>query len=175
MKSSDKFHEFLSEFLYLAAEAGVVEDDWKDELYPKIMTELQKLTMPEAIKNGTFAEFSGYCSQTASHIEVINHCNQKNCNFMVNSGKTTSLISVSKNSSQTSVVVARPIKKESSDDQFPYLDALTCEKLMKEGRCFKCKEQGHISPNCPNNPPRTNVNPNTQLKELEHTTKLEKE
>ncbi|ODM21263.1 hypothetical protein SI65_04316 [Aspergillus cristatus] len=35
MKNGDKFHDFLSEFLYLAAEAGVAEDDWKEELYHK--------------------------------------------------------------------------------------------------------------------------------------------
>ena len=33
MKLSDWFHNFLSEFLYLAAEAGVSNDDLKDELY----------------------------------------------------------------------------------------------------------------------------------------------
>lgn len=33
IKSTDKFHDFLSEFLYLAAEAGISEDNWKDELY----------------------------------------------------------------------------------------------------------------------------------------------
>lgn len=32
LKTTDKFHNFLSEFLYLAAEAGVSEDDWKDNL-----------------------------------------------------------------------------------------------------------------------------------------------
>lgn len=68
MKSGDKFHDFLSEFLYLAAEAGTAEDSWKDELYHRITTELQKMTMNEKLRDGTFKGFSDYCSQTASHL-----------------------------------------------------------------------------------------------------------
>ena len=33
IKTTDWFHDFLSEFLYLTAEAGVSDDDLKDELY----------------------------------------------------------------------------------------------------------------------------------------------
>ncbi|ODM23319.1 hypothetical protein SI65_00908 [Aspergillus cristatus] len=78
MKTSDKFHDFLSEFLYLAAEAGVAEDDWKDELYHKLTTELQKLCISDSIEDGSFQEFSSAVSQTASRLEVINHRTQKN-------------------------------------------------------------------------------------------------
>ena len=78
MKPTDKFHDFLSEFLYLTAKAGVSEDDWKDELYHWITTELQKLTMAEINKNGSFQEFSSFCSQTASCWKVINYHMQRN-------------------------------------------------------------------------------------------------
>ena len=27
-----------------------------------------------------------------------------------------------------------------------------CAKLQKEGRCFRCKRQGHLSRNCPDKP-----------------------
>lgn len=53
MKASDKFHDFLSEFSYPAAEAGVTEDDWKDELYHKLTTEIQKLCISDSIKDST--------------------------------------------------------------------------------------------------------------------------
>lgn len=131
MKSSDKFYDFLSEFLYLAAKVGIAEDDWKEELYHKITTELQKLMLPEAINDGTFTKFSSYCSQTASYLEVINHCNQKACNFTTNNGKTIPAILTTKNPNP--VIGTKPIKKESSDNQSPYLNASTREKLMKEG------------------------------------------
>ena len=81
MKVNDKFHDFLSEFLYLAAEAGVAEDDWKDELYYKLTIKLQKLCVSSRIKEGTFQEFSSTVSQTASRLEVINHRTQNNHSF----------------------------------------------------------------------------------------------
>ena len=84
MKNGDKFHDFLSEFLYLAAEASVAEDDWKEELYHKLTTKLQELCISDSIKDGTFQEFSSAVSQTASRLEVINHRNQKNRIFTPN-------------------------------------------------------------------------------------------
>lgn len=84
MKAGDKFHDFLSEFLYLAAEAGVAEEDWKDELYHKLTTELQKLCISASIQDGTFQEFSSTVSQTASRLEVINHRSSRNRNFPPN-------------------------------------------------------------------------------------------
>ncbi|ODM22623.1 hypothetical protein SI65_00212 [Aspergillus cristatus] len=89
MKVNDKFHDFLSEFLYLAAEAGVAKDDWKDELYHKLTTELQKLCISESIKDGTFQEFSSAVSQTASRLEVINHRTQRNRTFTPSNKDTT--------------------------------------------------------------------------------------
>ncbi|OJJ82792.1 uncharacterized protein ASPGLDRAFT_129833, partial [Aspergillus glaucus CBS 516.65] len=84
MKTSDKFHEFLSGFLYLAAEADVAEKDWKNELYTKLTTRLQELCISDCIKNGTFQEFSSAVSQTASFLKVINHHAQKNQTFTPN-------------------------------------------------------------------------------------------
>ena len=81
MKNGDKFHDFLSEFLYLAAEAGVAEDSWKDELYIKLTTKLQELCITESYKDGPFQEFSSAVSQTASLLEVISHRNQRNRTF----------------------------------------------------------------------------------------------
>ena len=36
MKPSNKFHSFLSKFLYLANEAGVHKEEWKEDLYNKL-------------------------------------------------------------------------------------------------------------------------------------------
>ena len=47
MKSTDQFHNFLSEFLYLAAEAGVFNNDLKNELYHWLTTKLQELIITE--------------------------------------------------------------------------------------------------------------------------------
>ena len=40
IKMTDWFHNFLSEFLYLTAEAGVSNNNLKDELYHQLTTKL---------------------------------------------------------------------------------------------------------------------------------------
>lgn len=54
IKNTNWFHNFLSEFLYLAIKASVSNNDLKDELYHWIMTKLQELIMPEINSDGTF-------------------------------------------------------------------------------------------------------------------------
>ena len=134
MKTSDKFHDFLSEFLYLAAEAGVVEEDWKDELYHRLTTELQKLTMTEKIKDGSFNDFSSACSQTANSLEIINHRAQKNRSFTSNRDSRLK-------DATSSSLPSTPIKKEESNDNQ--------SQLMRQGKCFTCFQHGHVSRNCP--------------------------
>ena len=81
IKMTDWFHDFLSEFLYLAAEAGISDDDLKDELYHWIMIKLQELTIAEINFNGSFRQFTSFCSQTTSHLKVMSHWIQKNWQY----------------------------------------------------------------------------------------------
>ena len=51
------------------------------------------------------------------------------------------------------------------------IDAEERTELMKAGKCFTCKKQGHLSCNCPQRPPqcpRTNVHASTssQIEEV---------
>jgi hypothetical protein len=71
MRISDQFHDFHSNFIYWASEAEIPETTWKDELYHRLTTELQKLTIPKSIDDSDFQEFSDYCSQMANRLEVI--------------------------------------------------------------------------------------------------------
>lgn len=155
MKVSDKFHDFLSEFLYLAAEAGIAEDDWKDELYYKLTTKLQKLCISDHIKDSTFQEFSSAVSQTASRLEVINHRNQKNrsFNFFLISKDTT------KGASQ--VIVKKGLAPPRSIGPVGPHTGTNRDQLMKEGRRFDCQKSGHLARNC------TTKAVSSELKELE--------
>jgi hypothetical protein len=72
MKASDNFQDFLSEFLYLASEAEVPEDIWKEELYHKLTTKLQELIMTELIQQDkTFRQYTDVCSQVANRLGII--------------------------------------------------------------------------------------------------------
>ena len=42
------------------------------------MTKLQELTMAEINSNGSFRQFTSFCSQTVSHLEVMSYQIQKN-------------------------------------------------------------------------------------------------
>ena len=152
MKSNDRFHDFLSEFLYLAAEASISDDDLKDELYHHLTTKLQELTIAEINStDGTFHQFTTFCSQTASCLEVMNHHIQKNHSFQSNQqcedGKTTSR-------SMTPAIKKEPGSSLSSSN-------INWAQLMHEGKCFNCQEHSHLSVDCPKKQ-------KSELKELEH-------
>ena len=158
MKTSDKFHDFLSEFLYLAAEAGVAEEDWRDELYTKLTTELQKLCISDSFKGGTFQEFSSAVSQTASRLEVINHRIQKNRTFTPNKN-------INKGDNQSGTAAKKePAVSQSTHLPAPRTGSSERDQLMKEGRCFHCQEQGHVARKCPTK------TASPELKELEERT-----
>lgn len=147
MKNKDKFHDFLSEFIYWADEAEIDEKDWREELYQKITTDLQKLTMSEAIRtNGTFQEFVNYCSQTANRLEVINNRSRHNRVFR---NWTSS------NQNQNSPAPANTVKRESKEADRLGVDPEIRQRLMQEGKCFKCQQFGHLARECPKQMPTT--------------------
>ena len=49
--------------------------------------------------------------------------------------------------------------KACTTNMHPPLNDDECEKLRKEGWCFWCKKQGHLSRNCPDKPSQVQGNP----------------
>ena len=139
MKTSDKFHDFLSEFLYLAAEAGVAEYNWKYELYTKLTTKLQEPCISASYQDGPFQDFSNAVSQTASRLEVIHHRNQKNRVFTPNKDTSKGV-----NRSGTTVK-KKSTASRSSSPTASQTSGVGRDRLMKEGKCFHCQEHGHLA------------------------------
>ena len=156
MKTTDQFHDFLSEFLYLAAEAGVSNNDLKDELYYWITTKLQELTMAEINSNGSFRQFTSFCSQTASRLEVMSHWIQKNWQYTSAQERMGAASSLT-----TSATVKKEPRTLSPTNST--VQTNNQSQLMWEGKCFNCHEWGHLSIDCPRKQ-------KSDLKELEWLT-----
>ena len=57
--------------------------------------------------------------------------------------------------------------KACATNTHPPLNDEERERLQKEGRCFRCKKQGHLSRNCPNKPSKAHRNPEEEESEDE--------
>lgn len=148
MRPSTKWHDFLSEFLYLAAEAGVVEETWKDDLYNKLTLRMQELTMP-AYNDDTksFREFTDYCNRTATNIENMERIRSR----MNNAGGGTRSKGTATTGGTTTQAAKTNLTTTAAKGRTatPSLDEETRKRLMVEGKCFHCFKPGHIGPNCP--------------------------
>jgi uncharacterized coiled-coil protein SlyX len=156
MKPTEKFHAFLSEFMYLAAEAGVDEDLWKEDLFNRLPFKLQEL-MITTYNDDTkkFKEFTDLCARTANVNEGISKRRRPFTPGHVGAASATN----ASRAASTSV----PVKSETPEprrSRNATMDPDTRVRLMAEGKCFNCFEPGHLSKNCP----RKTL---TQLKALE--------
>ena len=142
MKPKDDFTDFLAEFMQLAEEAAVVEENRKRDLYSKLPFLLQGQVM-WAVNQDTvaFDAFTQSCQSMAHEISLQQEAKSARTrtatSFGSGSGATTSTASQS---------YTPRVKREGAA---PGLSASERDNLMKEGRCFYCKEKGHMTFECP--------------------------
>lgn len=139
MEPKQDFGDFLAEFTYLAEEANQPEDLRKRDLYRKLPNLLQNQVMIDAGQDSVSLEAFIQKCQIASRLisqQISNRAEARGTNKNGRSGGNT-------NSRQT--------PNTSTNDRKPTspLDDKEKAKLLKEGRCFVCREQGHVSRNCP--------------------------
>jgi hypothetical protein len=144
MKTFDKFQDFLSEFSYLAQESNLAKSEWKEELYYKLHSSIQRLVIKES--NDPTIDFSAFaivCTQTANRLEMISSQEQRfKERSQSQSQSNPHKVTTSMANSQVTTTRNPSIGKSG------YLTIEARTELMKEGRCFYCKEAGHISQNC---------------------------
>ncbi|KAJ5666162.1 uncharacterized protein N7477_008610 [Penicillium maclennaniae] len=137
MGPKQDFTDFLAEFTYLAEESGQPKDLRKRDLYRKLPTLLQNQVMISAGDDSTLDQFIRKC-QIASRLiaqQVASRSGSSRRGRDVNP-------SSNKNSGQSQ---ENPLAQKNPAGT----DTARKATLMKEGRCFICEEQGHISRNCP--------------------------
>ena len=73
MRATDKFQDFLTDFLHLAGEAQIPATMYKDELYQRVTWKLQEMTIKELMDSDiNFDVYTAICTKLAGHLSVIN-------------------------------------------------------------------------------------------------------
>jgi hypothetical protein len=153
MKPTQKYHDFLATFSHQAGEAEVPPDTYKRELYNKLTPAIRSMTWKEYGDAAvTFESFSVFCANAAYTLQT-NQARE-------NRGTTPK-------ASSTVPTKDSPAKSTSSktdtSSSKKRLDDTEKAELLKEGKCFYCKEPGHIASSCPK------IKIKTELKALEHS------
>jgi hypothetical protein len=171
MKDNEDFHLFLTKFLHLSSEAKVPKENLAEELRDRLTMQLRTLTLVSYLEKKTFAEFRQICSQVAQGIKGINEAELRRTPHQsaakLTAAKTPFVaakktVPASRYLTSTTAPLPTPdntpaVKKERS---------LRAEQmtLMKEGKCFRCKGEGHMAKDCP-----TNTLPGIKAMQAGHT------
>jgi hypothetical protein len=145
MDPKQDFGDFLAEFTYLAEESDQPADLRKRDLYRKLPALLQSQVMIDAGQSSvSLDEFVQKC-QIASRLisqQIANRAENRNKNNRTGGNASN-----------------HPNANSNSQDRKPTnrLDDKEKAALLKEGRYFVCREQGHISRNCPTKNQTTNA------------------
>lgn len=149
MRPKDNFTDFLAEFMQLAEEAAVVIENRKRDLYSKLPYLLQTQVMWAVNQElVSFDAFTQSC-QSMSH-EISLQQEAKSAGPRPRTGLPATGSGAGANT--TSSNYTPRVKREGSSN-FVRLSASERENLMREGRCFNCKEQGHMTRDCPKKKP----------------------
>lgn len=144
MKPKDSFTDFLAEFMQLAEEAVVVAENRKRDLYSKLPYLLQSQVM-WAVNQDTvsFDAFTQSCQSMAHEISLQQEAKT--------SSRTRSTIPAAGagGASAANQSSTPRVKREYT----PSLSASERETLIREGRCFNCKEHGYMTRDCPKKKP----------------------
>lgn len=147
MHPGDKFPEFLAKFLLLASEAGIPDDRYKIELNRRLTDKVKELSLPYIGDDKTFDEFTAYVGMVVQSLNA-NAQETKRRNLSRNSRNNPN---------------ANPSKTTNSL-RGTQLDDTTRQELMSQGKCFHCKETGHVFRDCPRRKKNSNT---TQLRKIE--------
>ncbi|THC86979.1 hypothetical protein EYZ11_013575 [Aspergillus tanneri] len=139
MKPSQKYHNFLAEFLRLAGESQLHQEDHKEELFEKVTEELRNLTTRDFYTTTSFNEYSTARAQAYYTIQVNNEARRKDGKSSTNPG----------NSASTDATNPKPTVKDTTSASRSGIPQEARIQLMKEGRCFNCKQPGHVARDCP--------------------------
>lgn len=156
MKPKDSFTDFLAEFMQLAEEAVVIEENRKRDLYSKLPYLLQSQVMWAVNQDiVTFESFTKTCQSMSHEINLQQEAKTTSCARSTVTTGSGAGAGITPKPTSTSVYTPRVKREESANPG--RLSNAERDILMKEGRCFNCKEQGYMTRDCPKKKPAGTV------------------
>nr|AAK01618.1 Gag protein [Pyricularia grisea] len=148
MSTKDKFMIFKNKFVKLAGQSGLPKRSWKRELHRRLPTNLRVAMV--IYHQDTNVSFDAYV-RTADGISYDLTKAYASRTEDKNKTKTTSI----KKTTGGSVIPraggpARTTGGAVDEGQKGKLSVEEMRGLIRTGKCFQCREPGHISRNCPN-------------------------
>jgi hypothetical protein len=136
-----KFQAFLSKFVLMAQESELPATQWKDELYERLSSEMQKQLVKASYDDAMgYQSFVRECHQTANRLEMIAE-NEKRApkprGNRDSSGNGTG--------KENQKGMSEKLKDNKTKPKIPWAERM---KLRAEGKCFICKMPGHMAGNC---------------------------
>jgi hypothetical protein len=142
MKQTQKYHDFLTTFTHHASEAEIPLETYKRELYSKLTPALRSMTWSQYNDAAiTFESFSALCNTAAYTLRT----NLTRENKPAASPSPALRISPAPRMSQ----IMTSASGNAATTSKKRMDEVERLALRKEGKCFYCKEAGHIAINCP--------------------------
>ena len=138
MDPKQDFTDFLAEFTYYAEESEQPEELRKRDLYRKLPTLLQNQVMIDTDESVALDQFIRKC-QIASRLisqQISNRTANRSNPRSGNRGRIAANTSTKSSTSNGSMDTPRLTDKEKI-------------ALLKQGKCFNCKEFGYLSRDCP--------------------------
>jgi hypothetical protein len=139
MNKDTNFSDFHTKFRQLAMRASIPPASWQDDFYSKLPYDLQRALAPMRVTIRSFDELVNHCRATDQSLKRIDERQNRGRTPRNRSNPTTTAPAAS-NTRALAGGRATPSRT---------LDAEKRDQYMKEGRCFKCHELGHISRECP--------------------------
>ncbi|GKZ66441.1 hypothetical protein AnigIFM60653_007720 [Aspergillus niger] len=132
----DKFYTFISNFRYLAVEAGIDPDYWRKDLYQRLPFKLQELTTSRFNDNEVdFDQYVEECALSADLIDEILKC--CNCTGQTSSSGCQQSLNAPTTANRTSPAIKTEEAPSATSETS--MDTETRNRLMNEGKCFRCQ------------------------------------
>jgi hypothetical protein len=141
MKIGEDFHGFLAEFLHLAGEAELPRSQYKAEFDQRLTRKVRELCIAFRGPSKTFEE---YCTQAGSVVQSLNEFDEDAKRYRAKDNNNR--LSNRPNSQNDA---APKDAGNGGTSKGSKLDDVTRDKLRKDGKCFYCKEPGHMTNTCP--------------------------